>query len=61
MIDTTMRTDIREKLWSVVEDALLAGVSPKDFRYEVKQCWDQALDDAKKDAQLVFDREEKLW
>ena len=61
MSDTSMRDNIREKLWSVVEDAVLAGVSPKDFRYEVRECWDQALEDARKDARKVFDREVNQW
>jgi len=44
---TNRATDM---IWDAVEEAINSGMTPKEFKYEVAEAWEQRLKDDAKDA-----------
>ena len=56
---------ITDKLWDVVEEAYLADWTPEKFMAEVKQSWEQAIDDdakrKKEGLEKAVPRQKRSW
>lgn len=56
---------VSDKVWDAVEEAYLADWTPEKFIAEVKQAWEQAIDDdakrKKEDLERSAPRQRRSW
>ena len=53
----TKNNAIAEKLWYIVKEAVLAGVSVEEFRRESRECWIEVHREEAEHARDNFDKE----